>query len=225
VQEDNVLVEFNIPPAATKQDFIYSIQTGKRQIDMLFPPGVEVRVQSSAFLPVPELANPMAQEFGCDPDFCAWTDGKMNIKPPLPTDGLRSAGGHLHTGYELTPFAKSIGVTRQDIGMELIKAYDYYLGVPSIIMDRDLFRRRLYGKAGAFRAKPYGVEYRTLSSFWLKDLDLIDWAYTQTMRAITEVSAGNYITNALGEKIQKAINTSDQTLASELALEGHLEVL
>jgi hypothetical protein len=33
--------------------------------------------------------------------------------------------------------------------------------------DKDTERRKLYGKPGAFRPKPYGCEYRVLSNAWV----------------------------------------------------------
>ena len=48
-----------------------------------------------------------------------------------------------------------------------MKQLDWYLGAWSLKMDPDPTRRLLYGKAGACRYKPYGVEYRVLSNFWL----------------------------------------------------------
>jgi hypothetical protein len=48
-----------------------------------------------------------------------------------------------------------------------VKQLDWYLGGWSLQKDPDPIRRRLYGKAGACRYKPYGVEYRVLSNFWV----------------------------------------------------------
>ncbi len=41
--------------------------------------------------------------------------------------------------------------------------------MPAIILDKDKVRTRNYGKPGNFRPKPYGMEYRTLSNFWIND--------------------------------------------------------
>src|SRR3546814_1862742 len=52
---------------------------------------------------------------------------------------------------------------------DLVKQLDWYLGLWSLGKDKDKVRRSLYGKAGACRIKPYGVEYRVLSNFWIKN--------------------------------------------------------
>jgi hypothetical protein len=62
-----------------------------------------------------------------------------------------------------------------------------------MFVDFDDRRRQLYGKAGAYRPKPYGMEYRVLSNVWLKNKSLQRWVYRNTMRAIKELQYGNLV--------------------------------
>jgi hypothetical protein len=77
----------------------------------------------------------------------------------------------------------------------------------------------LYGKAGAFRPKPYGAEYRTLSSFWIFSEPLREWAYRGIQRAVESTI------DLPGDKIQECINNGDEELAKALVNEFSLEVL
>lgn len=61
---------------------------------------------------------------------------------------------------------------------------DLYLGVPSVLIDPDTRRRSLYGKAGCFRLTDYGVEYRVLSGYFIKDEITTTWVLHQTAAAI-----------------------------------------
>jgi len=216
-QEDNVLVEFNIPPAKTKGDFVFNIESGRWQIKRLLGDRFELRAQASAFIPMEELETPEAWEFGCDPDMNAWDRGKVNQKPETPQDGLRSAGGHIHFGFSPNEnLLREMEMSIQHLNVELIKLCDLYLGVPSILMDTDKERRKLYGKAGAFRHKPYGVEYRVLSSFWLDSKKHIAWAWNQSMRALERASEGDFVKQADGEEIAYTINQASETSAKAL---------
>ena len=143
VQEDNVAVEFCIPPAESCDKFYNSIMYSLDEI-MKQVPGLEFSHAASAEFDDTELDHPRALEFGCEPDYNAWTKRK-NPRPYCANHKLRSAGGHVHVGVK--------GVDRY----QLIRAMDLFLGVPSVLMDEDTRRRELYGKAGAFRPKPYGV--------------------------------------------------------------------
>ena len=60
-----------------------------------------------------------------------------------------------------------------------------------MLLDDGAKRRELYGKAGAYRVKPYGVEYRVLSNFWLKSPALMQWVYDNTILAFKRLLAGN----------------------------------
>jgi hypothetical protein len=90
-------------------------------------------------------------------------------------------------------------------------------------MDDGEMRKQLYGKAGAFRAKPYGVEYRTLSNFWIFNDNLIRWVWNNTQRALDSV--GVVDVSAEQERILRSINNSDKKLAKKLVKEYDLEVL
>jgi hypothetical protein len=78
---------------------------------------------------------------------------------------LRVAAGHVHVGW--TEDANILDARHLRHCRDLVKQFDWFLGAWSIRHDKDLTRRKLYGKAGSYRPKPYGMEYRTLSNFWI----------------------------------------------------------
>src|SRR3990167_6509941 len=142
IQEDNVAVEFNIPPAKTLEEFVDSIEWSLKTIsDKIKPMGLEPLYLASALFPPNELRDVRAQMFGCDPDYNAWTSSdennpRVNPKPIATHKRLRSCGGHVHVGYP-----KTSGINR----LRLIQLMDLYLGVPSVFMDENNERRELYG--------------------------------------------------------------------------------
>ena len=197
ILEDNVAVEFNIKPASSFDEFRSSIHKVLDHIRGILP-GYEFSKESAVSFPQEELMTPEAQMFGCEPDFDAWREC-VNEKPCADDKNLRSAGGHIHVGSDLainSPVA-------------VIRAMDLFLGVPSTQLDAGTLRRELYGKAGCFRAKSYGAEYRTLSNFWIFDDSLIQWAFDGTQRALEFVEKGNTIDVADGYRIQRCINTNN----------------
>ena len=197
ILEDNVAVEFNIKPASSFDEFRSSIHKVLDHIRGILP-GYEFSKESAVSFPQEELMTPEAQMFGCEPDFDAWREC-VNEKPCADDKNLRSAGGHIHVGSDLAinnPVA-------------VIRAMDLFLGVPSTQLDAATLRRELYGKAGCFRPKPYGAEYRTLSNFWIFDDSLIQWAFEGTQRALEFVEKGNTIDVADGYRIQRCINTNN----------------
>jgi len=197
ILEDNVAVEFNIKPASSFDEFRSSIHKVLDHIRGILP-GYEFSKESAVSFPQEELMTPEAQMFGCEPDFDAWREC-VNEKPCADDKNLRSAGGHIHVGSDLA-ISNPVAV---------IRAMDLFLGVPSTQLDAGTLRRELYGKAGCFRAKSYGAEYRTLSNFWIFDDSLIQWAFDGTQRALEFVEKGNTIDVADGYRIQRCINTNN----------------
>lgn len=212
LQEDNVALEFNIPPAETEDEFVKYILKGLEKAQQAARhalPTFDVLIAASVkFKPV-ELMAPEASIFGCDPDFNAWEFGAVNPRPAIPKSGLRSAGGHIAVGYEAPD---------QATNTELVKAMDTYVGLVSVLRDEDKQRRKLYGKAGAFRHKPFGVEYRTLSNYWLATEELTREVYRQTKKAFEFVSSGKSI-SPNDVRIAQAINAGDKLKAENLIKE------
>jgi hypothetical protein len=100
----------------------------------------------------------------------------------------------------------------------MAKILDMYLGIPSVILDQDTQRRQTYGKAGSFRPKDYGLEYRVLSNFWSFNDNLIRWVFNQVEDAV-ELFQGmredeaDWISSEVGAEIQGIINRGDKRKA------------
>lgn len=188
VQVDGMAAEFNIDPAGTAEQFVSNLLSVISQLGKMLPAD-----HSLSFVPVASFSRKVwdevsetAKELGCDPDFNAYT-GNVNPRP----DGdrlYRTAAGHVHVGW-------TEGMDPTDPGhitacRMLARQMDFYLGVPALLIDSDHKRRSLYGAAGAFRIKPYGVEYRVLSNAWLKDPELMTWVFNNTKLAFDNLMAG-----------------------------------
>jgi len=210
VQEDNVAVEFNTAPAATKEDFIRSLQHPLAYLKSYAHEtlGLGLAIVPSAIFDEDQLNSPQARIFGCEPDQNAWT-GEVNSQPRAPKglEGLRTAGGHVHVSWDDRTNEEAV---------QLVRALDLYLGVPSVFKDNDDRRRTLYGKAGAFRHKSYGVEYRTLSNFWIQDEVMIGWTYDHAMRAVDFVNQGGEINTKSQALILQSINLNNKRSAKVL---------
>jgi hypothetical protein len=191
-QVDGMAAEFNIEPVDNFEAFNTNIITVLRQLKAALPKGFGLKIEPAVRFsqPVMDAQPAVAKEMGCDPDFNAWT-GDVNPTPDTTEEPLlRTASGHLHIGW-----TEDMPVTDEIHNLhcrDLIKQLDWFLGAWSVRKDPDVTRRKLYGKAGAYRPKPYGAEYRVLSNFWLKDkaTRLIVWNRMQ--EAIAQMRVREY---------------------------------
>jgi hypothetical protein len=219
IQEDGCAAEYNVPPVSLEDSHLMynNIQYVIEEIRGIIPEEFEIECCSSASFEPDELLTPQSQEMGCDVDYNCWEDGMVNDKPDVPKS-LRTCGGHIHISCPtMTP----------DESLELIKTLDVYLGVPSILIDKDTDRRTVYGKAGAFRFKYYNqvpaVEYRVLSNWWTKSDEYIKWVFLQIEAAIESVN--NKIKfDSYRDRIIHIINTSDTKEALNFCEEFHINM-
>jgi hypothetical protein len=222
VQVDGMALEFNIDPAANEAEFITNLDGVMTTLLSMVPDYEYINSPVADFgAEYLEQQPEVAKILGCEPDFNAYT-----MEPnPTPDAGrpFRTASGHVHVGW-------TKGVDPHDPGhmracARLARMMDFTLGVPSLIWDADDRRRELYGKAGAFRPKSYGMEYRTLSNAWLNPEEnpapreggkfLRKYVYHQTIKAFRLLAEDPESDSRLvtGRTAQDIINSGDRKAA------------
>lgn len=204
IQVDGTALEFNIDPAATVEQFVSNIKSVRKTLES-YVPGYNVVAEPVALYDMDYFTWEVpshAKELGCDPDFNGWTL-KKNPRPDPDGQSMRTASGHVHIGWtndqKLTRdhFIECARVARQ---------MDYYLGVHSLLWDQDATRRLLYGKAGAFRPKPYGMEYRVMSNRWLTSEPLMRWVYNSVQTGMSDGFSGHWVEDEYGDLARQIID-------------------
>lgn len=169
-QEDGAALEFNIPPAMYPSHFTYYLREALKWIgrNLLGRHQLMPSFKAEMELAPKFLEMPAAHVIGCVEDHYAWDDdlaGRGYRRQAFTTKNFgtkRFAGFHIHVGYNHAEIPHHIAA----------RFLDLYLGVPGLLREGKQGDRRLYyGKAGVYRPKDYGIEYRTLSSAVLERLD------------------------------------------------------
>ena len=169
--------------------------------------------------------DPASRILGCAPSLNYYDEGaSIGVDPA--SYRTRSAGGHIHMGISTGD------VVRQNGGLKhLVPILDIIVGNTSVMIDRDsraAERRQVYGRAGEYRLPSHGLEYRTLSNFWLKDYSLMSFIFVscRLAKAILFTSHLPRGTAEVGwdaeselykrvslESVREAINTNNIELA------------
>lgn len=218
IQEDNVLVEFDINPHDSFSKFNDNLIRGIGACENIIGEHglvIAPNVSSHIFTPG-ELASfgEGVLVFGCEPDYNALT-GARNPKPQAADPGLRTSGGHVHFGFSQIIADGNFMEAQKVMGVMC----DYFMGLPSLLLDKDDRRRELYGKAGSVRFKDYGIEYRTLSNFWLFDGANRKWVWDQGLHAFSATESGEWRELAAmldPNEVQRVINENDKAMAEAL---------
>lgn len=219
-QEDNVMLEFNIPPAHNPDRFSDSIQMAlEAALDLVRTRREDVEIDFAPYraFTAAQLDNPQAQRFGCSPDFDGHKGGRP-IKAVAPErlvrdDGTawRFAGGHVHIGgYDTGAMPTYV----------IAQMCDVFLGLPSVALDQQGPRRRMYGTPGRFRPTDWGIEYRTLSNFWIFDDGLRNTIGDRALRLAAMIGERERLHAVYQEipwrDVQAAIIREDEALAADL---------
>lgn len=187
IQEDNVMVEYNIPPCRTPSAFYKAMKKGRRMVleELTRRYGTKyslyTRNHTHSFL-MRELQSRQAKTIGCEPDFNAYEGGgKMRVDPPTP-DRTRSCGGHIHLGgdFRCPDFVAAL-FAELWIG---VRAGQYTVHTDP--------RLEWYGQPGIYRPKPYGIEYRSPNNRWAMTgpgMELVGEYALRCARYLTETDA------------------------------------
>ena len=185
IQVDGVAFEFNINPAKTAFEFIGNIRrvirAGERKFKAV-EPDLEIAITPTAtFDPEYFAALPDTPKLlGCTPDYNAYTEDE-NI-PPSTDEPFRTGSFHLHVGWRSgVPQTEYKAHWKECVSY--VKQLDAVLFPTSMLWDSDNKRRSLYGKIGAFRPKPYGVEYRPMSNMVLSSVLIQKFVFDAASRA------------------------------------------
>jgi len=225
IQYDNVAVEFATLPAKSSYDFIKQLKQTFTEVMNVIPKNMDLIATPSADFPDDQLNTPEACEFGCSPDYNAWSITE-NDRPIPPNPNFRSCGGHIHVGCidnEGNLLDKDMKFLLDPMGkILLVKGMDLFHGIISTVLDSSpeaIKRRKLYGKAGAHRPTAYGVEYRTLSNYWTKTpySSMLISSLTDDVIELIILEQLEEIINYVGEdNIQNIINDGDIEQATNI---------
>jgi len=180
-QRDNLSFEGNIPPASTKEEFIKNISSLRNYFAnkvgnfeySLSNNGVEYFVKRY-------LNTAEGMEFGCSSVVSSWDSHHSRLQE-RPTPNLRKvpfrvAGFHVHIGY-IDPIISS----REEMAICIGRLFDLFVTIPSQKLKPEPERIRTYGRWGMIRVKSYGVECRTLSSYFTQT-EHLSWVWDQIMK-------------------------------------------
>lgn len=170
--------------------------------------------------------NEKAREFGCAPSMSTNKKKaaiKINKIDPMEYR-IRAAGGHIHIGK--TDFNKGLTRALTTDHIKTVNMLDILCGNTAVLVDRDegnIERRKVYGRAGEFRLPEHGLEYRTLSNFWLTAYPLMSFSFGMARLAVQLVADERhsdefyeaFTSSVKAKKIRDAINNNDFDLAME----------
>ena len=228
---DGIQVELNPRPSSCRALIFNELSLAFRKIkELMVAQGLEANFGRTIKMEKDELMalSEGARRLGCAPsisnvdkdrDLARIVRGRV-VK-------TRSAGGHIHIGTGRSPHAFA-DWTESFKGKEqlVISLMDIMVGNTCVMIDTNpdnKKRRRLYGRAGEYRLPEHGIEYRTLSNFWLTHVSLASLVFGMTWQvASVVIHDSKYPADTWGDKflaavdmrdIVKAINENDVDLA------------
>lgn len=187
---DGVQVELNPKPSTCRgilgNELSAAFKTLKKHLATM--DGISASFRQVVEVDAKELEglSEKAKALGCAPSRNIYDSG-ARVNMDGSTNGLRSAGGHIHLGLTSSTVFKE----RE----RLVVLMDILVGNTAVLMDRNPLnakRRTQYGRAGEHRLPAHGLEYRTLSNFWLRA-----WPLASGMMGMSRLAV-NVLANTVG---------------------------
>lgn len=217
MQEDNVMLEYNLQPMTNVSGFVAANRAAITNItkNLLNPNGLTIHPDPVAEYDPSYLQSEQAMRFGCAPDQDAYSGGSPSVvRSPSLMGNHRMAGGHIHIGFD-NPANIPTHI--------IVQLADMLIGLTEVrISNTQGMRREYYGTAGRYRQKPYGIEYRTPSNRWVFDTDLQEKLGDGAWRLATRLENGQenvlheLYTSIPPQEVRNAINTEDRDTARRL---------
>lgn len=212
---DNTLAEFSMRPETTGPALVKSMRVSFQKMQDYLGKQYRLLPKASHVYPDEDLVpshsvDPM--QIGCEDSFLCW--GQC-LKPTNGfVGGLRTGSFHLHLGH-----AKLLEFEHR---LNAIKLLDIYLGLSSVVFDKDetaRARRALYGVSGEHRLPIWGIEYRVMGPFALRSPALVELVIDIAEYALDAMREGRQdeiIGMIHPEEVERAINTCDVPLARRI---------
>lgn len=215
---DGVQAEFNVVPNHCRQTFSTNLSICFRKIAQeIHGKGITASFAQTVEVDKEEMQSLSkdAQQFGCAPSKNAYGLTKVAVKDASKYYS-RSAGGHIHLGGMGN--TDTINVLKNaDLVVPIL---DIIVGNTCVLLDLDkgnVERRKNYGRAGEYRLPKHGLEYRTLSNFWLRSYQTMSFVLALSRFAVCialDPAATEKLMSLVNmEDTQNAINNNDTELA------------
>lgn len=228
---DGVQIELNPLPSYCREILRNNISSSIVNLDAKLKPKFSLSFEVGVKIPKRTLSKMPddCKTFGCKPSYNVATGGESAIEADPSRYFFRSAGGHIHIGnLSLSRPAKDSVLHGSFDKLSsilanptrLVPLLDTIVGNTCVIIDRDkanIERRKNYGRAGEYRLTNYGgLEYRTLSNFWLKAPVLFSFVFGLARMAVN-IAMNNKDKKIMGAvdygEVVRAINENDKGLA------------
>lgn len=241
---DGVQAELNPLPSACRESLAYQIAHCFRNLKLTFQDrGMQVAVKCDPLVEITQEELDSLSEgsrvFGCAPSINIYEGGESKIKVDPRKYLKRSAGGHLHLGnyyagylpdefnanyHDQHACAKRTENALKTMPEIMVPILDIVVGNTCVLLDRfegNKERRANYGRVGEYRVKSYGLEYRSLSNFWLRSYPLMSFVFgiaRFAVHLVEQSTSDNDYVKALFDAVPRAdivraVNENDFDLA------------
>ena len=195
--KDASLLEIALRPCSSPEQYEEAVEEGLYKANQLLPPNHSLSAQACTQYTQEQLdKDPYSSVLGCGQSLNFYEHRKM---PAQYTDTSRYGGVHVNVSIgSKMPLSFVYGM---DSIAGLLSASEWETDAP----EKHRKRRTWYGRAGEYRRKPFGIEYRTLPSIAFFKMDG-NKLFSMVERAL---SWGQEFDTEQLDKVQSIINNSD----------------